>query len=194
MDGGETHNFIYACLVERINLQDQNFDGFRIIILGNNSMDCTKWIAKIQVTIGNHIIIDNFYVVNVVDTNVVLGVQWLYYLWENTVNYQVPEMRFKNSEGKPILLRGMHTYPNQVVSSHKMRSILRHGDIEWDDECLITYPKPHLKVSNNPKDIEKLLSNYERVLETFLLHRNLIKLSHVSTLCLIPKVISAKVN
>ena len=96
MDGGATHNFIDACLVERKNLQAENFDGFTIIIPGNNSMDCTKWIPNLQVTIGNHTITDNFYVVNVADTNVVLGVQWLYYLGEHTVNYQVPKIRFKN--------------------------------------------------------------------------------------------------
>ena len=65
---------------------------------------------------------------DVVDTNVVFGAQWLYSLGEHTVNYQVPEMRFKNPNGKPILLRGMHTYPNKVVSSHSMRYIFRHGD------------------------------------------------------------------
>ena len=48
--------------------------------------------------------------------NVDLGVHWLYYLGEHTVNYQDLEIRFKNLEGKPILLRGMHTYPNQAVS------------------------------------------------------------------------------
>ena len=85
------------------------------------------------------------------------------YLGEHTMNYQVSEIRFKNSEGKPILLRGMHTYPNQVVSSHIMRSTLRHGDIEWATECLITYPKPHLKISKHLKDIEQLLSKYEKV-------------------------------
>ena len=79
------------------------------------------------------------------------------------MNYQVPEMRFKNLEGKPILLRGMHTYPNQVVSSHSMRNILRNGDIEWDVKCLITYHKPHLNISKHPKEIEQLLSKYERV-------------------------------
>ena len=100
---------------------------------------------------------------NVADTNVVLVLQWLYSLEENTVNYQVPEIRFKNSKGKPILLRGMHTYPNQVVSSHNMRTILRHGDIEWDDEFLITSPKPHLNISKHPKEIEQLLSKYEKV-------------------------------
>ena len=90
----------------------------------------------------------------------------MYSLGEHIVNYQVPEIRFKNSEGKSILLRGMHTYPNQVVSSHSMRFILRHGDIEWDVECLITYSKPHLKVSKHPKEIEQLLS-MRGFLETF---------------------------
>ena len=113
----------------RGELQAETFDGFTVIILGNNSMDCTKWIPKLQVTLGNHTVSDNFYVVNVADTNVVLGVQWLYYLGENKVNYKVPEMRFKNSEGKPILLSGMPTYLNQVMSSHSMRFILRHVDI-----------------------------------------------------------------
>ena len=61
------------------------------------------------------------------------------------------------------MLRGMHTYPNQVVSSHNMRTLLRHGDIEWAAEFLITSPKPHLNISKHPKEIEKLLSKYEKV-------------------------------
>ena len=69
---------------------------------------------------------------------------------------------FKISEGKPILW-GMHTYPNQVVSSHNMKFILRHGDTEWVVKCLITSPKHHLKVSKDPKEIEQLFIKYERV-------------------------------
>ena len=42
-----------------------------------------------------------------------------------------------------------------------MRSILRHGDIEWDVECHITSPKPNIKVFEHPKEIEKLLKKYE---------------------------------
>ena len=90
MDGGATHNFIYETLVEIIKLQGETFDGFTIIIPGNNSVDCTKWIPKLQLTIGNHAITDNFYVVNVVDTNMVLLLKWKYYLGEHIVNYQVP--------------------------------------------------------------------------------------------------------
>ena len=40
---------------------------------------------------------------------------------------------------------------------------MRHGDIEWDVECLITSSKPHLNISKYPKEIEKLLSKYENV-------------------------------
>ena len=97
VDGGATHNLIDAALVERRKLQDEFFFGSIVIIPCKNSMDYTKCIPKLQVTIGNNTITSNFYVVNVADKNVVLGVQWLYSLGENIVNYQVPKMRFKIS-------------------------------------------------------------------------------------------------
>ena len=50
-----------------------------------------------------------------------------------------------------------------MVSSHSMMSTLRHGDIEWDVECLIIYFKPHLKVSKHIKEIKHLLGKYEKV-------------------------------
>ena len=37
-----------------------------------------------------------------------------------------------------------------------------HGDIEWASKCLIKSPKPHLNISKHPKDIDKLLSKYEK--------------------------------
>ena len=74
---------------------------------------------------------DNFYVVNVEDTNMVLGVQWLYSIGEHSLNYQIPQISFKDVEGKPVVLKGMNTYPNQVIFVKSMRSVMRHGDIEW---------------------------------------------------------------
>ena len=67
--------------------------------------------------------------VDVDDTNVVLGVQWLYYIGENSVNYQIPEMKFQDSTGVLRVVRGQHTYQKQVVNCNSMRSILRNGDI-----------------------------------------------------------------
>ena len=61
-------------------------------------MQCNTWAPKLQVTIGNYTFVDIFYVVDVVDTNVVLGVQWMYYIGEHTLNYQIPEINFKIQE------------------------------------------------------------------------------------------------
>jgi hypothetical protein len=41
-------------------------------------MSCTKWIPKFIITMGNYSMIDNFFMVDVLDANVVLGVQWIY--------------------------------------------------------------------------------------------------------------------
>ena len=44
-----------------------------------------------------------------------------------------------------------------------MRSILKHGDIEWDSKCYITSPNPKIRVFKIPKEIETLLHKYENV-------------------------------
>ena len=72
--------------------------------------------------------------VNFPDTNVVLGVQWLYSIGDHILNYQIPEMKFQYSKGVLRVVRGQHTYPNQVVTRNCMKYILRHGDIEWAAE------------------------------------------------------------
>ena len=90
VDGGATHNFIDTAMVDKMKLLTKSFDGFTVITLVNHSMDCKKWIPKLQVTIGDYTITDTFYVVDVVETNVVFGFQWLFSIGEHTVNYQVP--------------------------------------------------------------------------------------------------------
>ena len=116
-----------------------------------------------HVTIGNYTFVDSFYVVGVSDTNVVLGVQWLYSIGEHSVNYQIPEMKSQDSTGVLRVVRGHHTYPKKVVNCNSMRSILRHGDIEWDFECYITSPKPKIRIVKHLKEIETLLHKNEKV-------------------------------
>ena len=130
VDGGDTHNFIDADMVEKRNIPSDPFDGFTIIFLGHNTMQCNTWVPKLQVTIGNYTFGDSFDVVDVADNNVVLGVKRLYSIGEHSVNYQILEVKFQDSTGVLRVVRGQHTYPNQVVNCNSMRSILRHGDID----------------------------------------------------------------
>jgi len=57
-----------------------------VIIPGGYKMDRTRWIPKLKITMGNYTLTDDFFVVDVPDTNVVLGVQWLYSVGKYTID------------------------------------------------------------------------------------------------------------
>ena len=87
IDGGVSHNFIDATMVACRGIHTEEFEGFSVIILGDNTMECTKYVSKLTVTLGNYTVTDNFFMVKVPNTNMVLGVQWLYSLGKYTTNY-----------------------------------------------------------------------------------------------------------
>ena len=76
VDGGATHKFIDAALVEKRKLPIDSFKGFIVVILGNHTMESNRWIPNLQVNLGDYIVKEKFYVVHVENTNMVLGVQW----------------------------------------------------------------------------------------------------------------------
>ena len=126
VDGGATHNFINAALVEKRKLPTESFEGFIVVILGNHTMECNRWIPNLQVNLEYYTVKDNFYVVNVVETNMVLGFQWFYSVGEHSMNYKIPQIIFKYDEGKSVVLKGMNTYTSQLISANGMRSIQVH--------------------------------------------------------------------
>ena len=95
----------------------------------------------------------------------VLRVKWFYSIGEHSVNYQIPQISFKDAKGKPVVLKGMNTYPRQVISAKSMIQVMRHGDIEWVVELQITTEGTTAKVFTQPKYIKKLLHKHKRVFE-----------------------------
>ena len=125
IDGGATHNFIDFAWVAKRGIQTEKFEGFTVAVAGNSSMECNYWIPKLNVALGNYQMTDSFYVVDVADTHVVLGVQWLYSIGKYTTDYKVMEMEFQGPNCKRVVLRGMNTYPPKPVSSQRMEAVLR---------------------------------------------------------------------
>jgi hypothetical protein len=64
----------------------EKFNGFTIVILGGHQMNCTKWIPKLTIMMGNYSMTYDFFMVDIPDTNVVLGVQWLYSIGKYTID------------------------------------------------------------------------------------------------------------
>jgi hypothetical protein len=130
--------FIDASLVSRRALQTKVFEGFDVAVADGHTVKCLDRVPDMKIKLGNYTMIDTFYVVELFDTYVVLGVQWLITLGKITTNYQTLEMGFKDCEGKRIVLRGMSTGAPRTISSKRMERIFMHGEVIYVAECLIT--------------------------------------------------------
>ena len=87
VDSGATHNFIDAQLVERRGIQTESFDGFSVLVPGDQIIQHARYVSELAVTTRTYIVTDHFFVVNIPDTNVVLGVQWLITLGKVTMDW-----------------------------------------------------------------------------------------------------------
>ena len=63
-------------------------------------MQCTRYVLALTVTMGNYSMTDHFLVVDVTDTNVVMGVQWLYSFGRVTTDWKQLVMEFTRPHGK----------------------------------------------------------------------------------------------
>jgi hypothetical protein len=87
VDDGETHNFIDASLVARRGLHTEEFEGLTVVMEDGYTKTCLDMIPNLEVKIGNYTMTYTFYVVDLSDTDAVLGVKWLYSLGEIGFNY-----------------------------------------------------------------------------------------------------------
>ena len=91
-----------------------------MVMVDGFNMKCAQNIIRLVVTLEKYTLTDNFYVVDLEDTNIALDVQWLRSLGETMMNYQVLEMRFHTSNGKNDVLRGMLNGGPNIVSTKSM--------------------------------------------------------------------------
>ena len=74
VDSGATHNFIDAQMVKWRGIPTESFDGFSFLVPGAQTMQCAWYVPELVVTMGNYTMTGHFFMVNIPDTNVVLGV------------------------------------------------------------------------------------------------------------------------
>ena len=107
VDSGATHNFIDAQMVEWRGIQIESFDGFPVLVPGDQTMVCAQYVPELLVTMGTYTLADHFFVVSIPDTNVVLGVQWLITLGKVTTDWKALEMEWDDEKtGRHEKIRG----------------------------------------------------------------------------------------
>jgi hypothetical protein len=131
INGGATHNFINASLVSRRVLQTKEFEGFDVAVADGHTVECLDIVPNLEMKLGNYTVRDTFYVVDLSDTDVVLGVQWMITLGKITTNYQTLEMGFRDQDGKKVVLIGMSIRAPRTISTKRMERIFRHGEVAY---------------------------------------------------------------
>jgi hypothetical protein len=86
IDVGDSHNFIDALLLKRRHIPTVEFEGFKVEVAGGSTMPCNRYISGMKLTLGRHELVQDVYVMDLPDTNIILGVQWLGTLGPITTN------------------------------------------------------------------------------------------------------------
>jgi hypothetical protein len=74
IDGGASHNFIDIDMVERRHIPTIDFEGFLVEVAGGHTIACDKYIPQMSLTLGRDTLTQDFYVVDIPNTNIILGV------------------------------------------------------------------------------------------------------------------------
>jgi hypothetical protein len=163
IDGGASHNFIDLALLKRRHIPIVKFEGFKVEVAGGSTMPCDKYILGMNLTLGRHEMVHDVYVMDLSDTNIILGVQWLSMLGPITTNYKTMEMSFTEEGGRKIVLQGMTRNAAKVVMAKRMEAIFRRDDIVYATECRIsTRVDEQGKVHYTP-EIKEILDKHHKV-------------------------------
>jgi hypothetical protein len=86
-------------------------------VAGGSAMPCNRYIPGMNITLGRHDLVQDVYVMDLPDTNIILRVQWPSTLGLITTNYKTMEMSFIEESGRKVVLRGMTGNTTKVVTT-----------------------------------------------------------------------------
>ncbi|XP_059068313.1 uncharacterized protein LOC131858861 [Cryptomeria japonica] len=162
VDSGASHDFISKNLVTKRKLKTKDFNGFKVAFANGNIDPCTKIVPQLEITIGEHTIQRDFYVVNL-QYDVIFGMPWIHSLGRFTMDHPNPEIYFKHA-GQEVTLKGLPNGSPKVVSCSRMERIFRHYQAEWVAQCMIL-DKSSGQGQAVHVDIQPILESHKRVFE-----------------------------
>jgi hypothetical protein len=165
LDGGDSYNFIDIDMVGRTHIPMVEFEGFLVEVAGGFPMACDRYIPHMSLTLGRYTLTWDFYVVEIPDTNIILGVQWLRIFGPITIKYKRMKMYFNAEEGKRVTLKGIMRDAHRIVISKKMHAIFMCEEVPYAVECFIVEASSgeHKKY---PPDMQRILQKNKIILES----------------------------
>jgi hypothetical protein len=134
-------------------------------VAGGSTMPYNRYIPGMKLTLGRHELVQDVYMMDLPDTNIILGVQYLSTLGPITTNYKTMEMSFVGEGGQKVVLRGMIGNSARVVTAKRMEAIFKREEIVYATECKnSTWVDEKGKVHYTP-EIKRILDKHRKVFE-----------------------------
>lgn len=106
------------------------------MVASGHKLLCTQKITNLHMRIGDYELADDFYVVDMGDYDVILGMTWMTSLVEFTFNLEKVEMRFEH-QGRKVVLCGLSSGGLRVVSLRQLERLIHHDQVQWGAKILV---------------------------------------------------------
>lgn len=111
--------------------------GFQVKVAGGTLLPCTHLVPQLSITMANHTVTEDFFIVDLDDMEVILGIQWMETLDEYTQSFKRMDFTFV-VDGKKVVLRGMANEGPKEASAHRMEAIFWPDDVAWAAHCFVS--------------------------------------------------------
>jgi hypothetical protein len=162
IDSDSTHNFIHYKLAKALNFFIYPTPTFQVMIADGGTINCSGKCNKMNLTMGQYVMNSPMIAIPMGGANAVLGIQWLQSLGTLAFNFQELFMKF-SLEGKEIELRGITGKPGKLISSNRMKKLLKKGNqgvITQLYSLDVQTSKPSI-----PQDLQGIIDKHSKVFE-----------------------------
>lgn len=126
IDSGASHNFISSKLVKSLGLQVESTKPYKVKLGDGNRKQTQGRCKDIEVQLGNYAFTGEFFLFELGEVDLILGVAWLATLGEVKVNWRNLTMKFVD-RGRSIEIKGDHSLTKALVSP---QALLKVTDVE----------------------------------------------------------------
>ncbi|KAJ9544173.1 hypothetical protein OSB04_023880 [Centaurea solstitialis] len=163
IDSGATHNFISTEIVEKKGIKVEKTSEYMITLGLGEKVRGIGICRHVEVNLQGLEIIDDFLPIQLGNSDVILGMQWLETLGTTWVNWKEQIMKFTVA-GRTVTLKGNPALGRSLVSLKAMSKILQQeGQMILVElgSCLLS--KEESQEPQTPPEIQSVLSEFEHV-------------------------------
>ncbi|KAF7827538.1 Retrotransposable element Tf2 [Senna tora] len=163
IDCWASHNFISTSLVDKMALPKVKTSSYKVTVGDGHSVQSEGKCKKLRVDVQGTVVEQDFYLFELGEVDLILGMEWLESLGEVNVNWKQLTMKFKTGE-ETVCLKGDSSL-NRTEASYKavMRSIKKGGQGYMLELGMVeAQVEGERKV---PEEIQPILTEFSEVCE-----------------------------